>query len=108
MNEEQIKQEITNLKEKINYHAQKYYDEDTSEISDFEYDMLVVELKNLEKEYPNLVEKQSRADKIGGKVKEGFTKVTHKVSLQSLQDVFSYEELRAFLEKCRGRRPRQP
>lgn len=96
MNKEQAKKRIQELREKTEYYAKKYYDDDNPEISDFEYDMLMVELRNLEKEYPELITKESLTQKVGGHVKEGFEKVTHEVPLQSLQDVFSLEDVEDF------------
>lgn len=96
MNKKQAKEKIEELRKKAEYYAEKYYDEDNPEISDFEYDMLMVELRNLEKEYPEFVSKESLTQKIGGHVKEGFRKVTHEIPLQSLQDVFSLEEVEEF------------
>ncbi len=96
MNKNQAKERIEELRKKTEYYAQKYYDEDNPEISDFEYDMLMVELRNLEKEYPEFISKDSLTQKVGGTVKEGFEKVTHEVPLQSLQDVFSIEEVEEF------------
>ena len=63
--------------------------------------MLMNELKNLEKQFPNLVTKDSLTQKVGGTVKEGFEKVTHEVPLQSLQDVFDFEDLRSFDERMK-------
>ena len=96
MNKEQAKKRIKELREKTEYYAGKYYDEDKPEISDFEYDMLMVELRNLEKQFPEFKSKESLTQKVGGHVKEGFQKVTHEVPLQSLQDVFSIEEVEEF------------
>ena len=59
MNKEQAKKRIEELNKLTAYHAKKYYDDDDPEISDFEYDMLMVELRNLEKEYPEFIEKES-------------------------------------------------
>lgn len=101
MNENEAKIRIEELRKTIEYHARKYYDEDKPEISDFEYDMLMNELKNLEKQFPNLITKDSLTQRVGGHVKEGFTEVTHEVPLQSLQDVFSFEELKEFDERVR-------
>ena len=84
------------IKRKDRILCKKYYDDDNPEISDFEYDMLMVELRNLEKEYPELITKESLTQKVGGHVKEGFEKVTHEVPLQSLQDVFSLEDVEDF------------
>ncbi len=96
MNKENAKKRIKELKEKTEYYAHKYYDDDNPEISDFEYDMLMLELRNLENQFPDLITKDSLTQKVGGNVKEGFEKVEHEVPLQSLQDVFSIEELRLF------------
>lgn len=99
MNKKQAKERIEELRKKTEYYAKKYYDDDNPEISDFEYDMLMVELRNLEKEFPEYQSKESLTQKVGGHVKEGFTKVTHEVPLQSLQDVFSIEEVEDYIKK---------
>ena len=96
MNKTEAKKRIEQLRKETSYHAKKYYDEDEPEISDFEYDMLMLELRNLEKKYPELISENSLTQKIGGTVKEGFQKVTHEVPLQSLQDIFNFEDLYAF------------
>ena len=96
MNKDQAKKRIDELNKLTKYYAEKYYDDDKPEISDFEYDMLMVELRNLEKEYPEFISSESLTQKVGGHVKEGFEKVEHVVPLQSLQDVFSFDEVRAF------------
>ena len=101
MNKEQAKKRIDELNKLTAYYAKKYYDDDDPEISDFEYDMLMVELKNLEKEYPEFIEKESLTQHVGGNVKEGFEKVEHEVPLQSLQDIFNFEELYAFGERVK-------
>ena len=96
MEKKQAKERIEELRKQTQYYANKYYDEDKPEISDFEYDMLMVELRNLEKQFPEFKSKESLTQKVGGHVKEGFQKVTHEVPLQSLQDVFSIEEVEEF------------
>ena len=96
MDKKQAKKRIDELNKLTRYYATKYYDEDKPEISDFEYDMLMVELRNLEKEFPEYISKDSLTQKVGGTVKEGFEKVKHVVPLQSLQDVFDFEEVEAF------------
>jgi len=101
MEKEQAKKRIDELNKLTAYYATKYYDEDKPEISDFEYDMLMNELKNLEREFPEFVSKSSLTQKVGGTVKEGFAKVEHEVPLQSLQDVFSFEEVQDFDIKMR-------
>ena len=82
-------------------YAKKYYDEDKPEITDYEYDMMMNELKSLEKQFPELIDKESLTQKVGGHVKEGFKQVEHEVPLQSLQDVFSYDELRDFDDRVK-------
>lgn len=99
MNKQEAKKRIEELREQTAYYAKKYYDEDNPEISDFEYDMLMVELRNLENKYPEFISKDSLTQKVGGTVKEGFEKVTHIVPLQSLQDVFDFESIYSFDEK---------
>ena len=101
MNKNDAKKRIEELKEITAYHAKRYYDDDDPEISDFEYDMLMLELKNLEKEHPDLITSDSLTQHVGGTVKEGFEKVEHEVPLQSLQDIFNFEELYAFDERVR-------
>ena len=99
MNKSEAKKRIEELRNQVEYHAKKYYDDDKPEISDFEYDMLMVELRNLEKEFPEFTSKESLTQKVGGHVKAGFKKVIHKVQLQSLQDVFSLEEVEEYINK---------
>ncbi len=96
MNKTEAEKRIIELRAILEYHARKYYDEDSPEISDFEYDMMMNELKNLEREFPEFITKDSLTQKVGGTVKEGFEKVEHEVPLQSLQDVFDYQEIYAF------------
>ena len=101
MNKKQAKKRIDELNELTSYHAKKYYDDDDPEISDFEYDMLMNELKNLEREFPEFINENSLTQKVGGTIKEGFEKVTHEVPLQSLQDIFNFEELYSFDERVK-------
>ncbi len=101
MNKKDARKRIEELKKITAYHAKKYYDEDEPEISDFEYDMLMLELKNLENEFPEFITSDSLTQHVGGNVKEGFEKVEHEVPLQSLQDIFNFEELYAFDERVR-------
>lgn len=99
MNEKQAQKRIKELRETTAYHAKRYYDDDEPEISDFEYDMLMNELKNLERQFSQFITDDSLTQKVGGTVKEGFTKVEHIVPLQSLQDIFSFGELEEFNER---------
>lgn len=96
-----IEKKYNELKDKINYYASKYYNDDEPEISDFEYDMLMVELRNIEKEHPELIAKDSPTQVIvaTGKVNEKFSEVVHEVPLQSLQDVFNLEDIKEFLNR---------
>ena len=96
MNKKQAKERIEYLRKTVEYHAKRYYDDDKPEISDFEYDMLMLELRNLEKDFPEFLSNESLTQKVGGHVKEGFEKVEHEVPLQSLQDVFSLEDVEDF------------
>ena len=96
MNKKEAKERIEYLRKTVEYHARRYYDDDKPEISDFEYDMLMVELRNLEKDFPEFSSADSLTQKVGGHVKEGFEKVEHEVPLQSLQDVFSLEDVEDF------------
>ncbi len=102
MDSKQAKSRMEELYKLTSYYATKYYDEDKPEISDFEYDMLMNELKALEKEFPEFVSKNSLTQKVGGTVKEGFEKIEHVVPLLSLQDVFSFEEVQDFdMKMCK-------
>ncbi len=95
---EQAKKRAEELRPLLKYYTQKYFD-DEQVVSDYEYDMLMRELKQIEKEYPELITKDSPTQKVGASIKKGFEKVTHEVPLQSLQDVFSFEEVEEFEEK---------
>ena len=103
LNKKQAEKRIKELRKLTEYYAQKYYDEDKPEISDFEYDMLMLELRNLEKDFPEFISKDSLTQHVGGKVKEGFQKVEHKIPLLSMQDIFSIDEIMDFVEKIRNR-----
>lgn len=92
-----VKARIDELTEKLKYYNQKYYMEALSEITDYEYDMLQRELKSLENEYPKYAHPDSPTVNVGGSVEMRlFTPVEHSVKMESLQDAFSFEELRAF------------
>ena len=96
--EEQIKE----LRDKINYHSDRYYNQDNPEISDYEFDMLMQQLKKLEKEHPELVTKDSPTQHVGGMAKRtAGILVHHNVPMLSLQDVFSKEEVVDFVEQMR-------
>ena len=101
MDKKQAEKRINELREKTEYYARKYYDDDKPEISDFEYDMMMLELRTLENQYPEFITKTSLTQRVGGTVKEGFQKVEHEVPLQSLQDVFNFEEIESFEERVK-------
>ena len=101
MDKKQAEERIKELRKQTEYHAKKYYDEDKPEISDYEYDMLMLELRTLENQYPDLIDETSLTQKVGGTVKEGLKKVEHEVPLQSLQDVFNFDDIKVFDEKVR-------
>lgn len=92
---------IDDLKSQINYHSNRYYNMDDPEISDYEYDMMMNELKQLEKEFPELVTADSPTQHVGGQALLNlFEKVTHTVQMGSLQDVFDRSELIGFAQRC--------
>lgn len=94
---EKIRERIEELRKSLSYHAQRYYVYDAPEISDYEYDMLYAELLRLEGEHPEYYSPDSPTQRVGGKPLDKFDKVTHTVQMNSLSDVFSYEELNEFL-----------
>lgn len=97
------KNEYDLLCEKIDYHMDRYYNQDSPEISDYEYDQLMIQLKEAEKDHPEWVTPDSPTQKIGGTVKrEAGVKVTHDVPMLSIEDVFSKEEVTAWVEKVRS------
>ena len=102
MNNEEAKHRINELIKSINYHNNKYYNEDSPQISDYEYDMKLRELETLEKIYPNLVDENSPTFKVGGIASSKFKPVKHDVPMQSLHDSFSKDELRNFDARIRN------
>ncbi len=90
---------IKELSDILKYHNRKYYIEDSPEIEDFEYDALLRELEDLEKEFPQFLKEDSPSQNVGGAALRLFTPVEHKVKMESLQDVFSFDEFRTFASK---------
>ncbi len=90
---------IEELSRQLKYHNKKYYIDDAPEIEDFEYDRMLRELEDLEREYPQLLREDSPTQTVGGAANRLFTEVTHSVKMESLQDVFNFDELKAFGEK---------
>ena len=95
-----IQNEYKELVKTLNYHAKRYYDEDTPEISDYEYDMMNNRLKEIERSYPSIVSPDSPSLRVGWKASKG-KKVKHNVPMLSLQDVFSKEEVYEFVNSMR-------
>jgi DNA ligase (NAD+) len=97
-NIKEIKAELSELRRKIRTYSKQYYDENASDISDYDFDMLMQRLKKIEAEYPELITKNSPTQKVGGTAqREVGVLVPHDVPMLSLQDVFSEEEIRAFV-----------
>ena len=91
-----IQKRIQELSELLEYHSKKYYVEDNPEISDYEYDMMLRELENLEKDHPEYISPLSPTQRVGGKAVDGFSEVVHEVPMESLQDAFSEAEIYDF------------
>ena len=91
-----VEKEIAQLRKEINYHSKLYYVYDAPVISDYDFDMLMQRLKTLEAEHPELVTPDSPTQRVGGQALSQFTPVQHQVPLESLTDVFSYDELFSF------------
>jgi len=96
---EEAKRRAQELRKRIRHAAELYYNQDAPEISDFEYDAMFEELKSLEAAFPEIDTPDSPTHKVGGTASEKFEKVTHPVKMGSLSDVFSEEELTAFLTR---------
>ena len=97
----EIIEKVKKLREEIEKHNYNYYVLDNPTIDDYDYDMMMRELKHLEAEYPELADPNSPTQRVGGEALNQFEKVEHRVQMGSLQDVFSYEELQNFTERCR-------
>lgn len=88
-----IKEKIENLRTTLRYHSDRYYNDDAPEIEDYEYDMMMRELKGLEEKYPEFDSADSPTKRVGGKADNSFASVEHTVRMESLQDAFSKEEI---------------
>ncbi|MBQ6847186.1 MAG: NAD-dependent DNA ligase LigA [Oscillospiraceae bacterium] len=93
---DEIIKELQKLREELWEHNRRYYVEDAPSISDYDYDMLMRRLKEIEGKYPELITPDSPTQRVGGEVLSAFESVTHEVPMDSLQDVFSKEELSEF------------
>ena len=90
------------LTEQLNYHNNRYYNLDSPEISDYEYDMMLRELENIEASFPELVNADSPTQLVGGSKGEKFSPVVHTVVMESLHDSFSHDEIYDFDRKVRA------
>ena len=93
----EILNEIKKLRETLTYHAKRYYVYDDPEISDYEYDMMYARLLKLESEHPEYYDASSPTQRVGGKALDKFDKVSHTTIMNSLSDVFSFDEINEFL-----------
>ena len=99
-------QEILELRRELNQANYEYYVKDAPTMSDYDYDHKLRRLEELEGAHPELITPDSPTQRVGGKALESFTQVTHRVPLESLQDVFDFDELRAFDQRVRGVEPK--
>jgi DNA ligase (NAD+) len=92
----EIQKKIESLRDQIRHHEYRYFVLDDPEISDFDFDKLVEQLKKLEAEHPELITSDSPTQRVGGKPREGVVKVEHSSPMLSLDNTYSEEELRAW------------
>jgi len=92
---------IKKLREEIKYHEKKYYVDNDPQISDYEFDLLVKELENLENQFPDLITPESPTQRVGEQPLAGFASVTHRMPMLSLDNCYSIEELREFEERIK-------
>ena len=99
-------EEYQALKDQIEYHMDRYYNQDSPEISDYEYDLLMQQLKAAERQNPQWITPDSPSQKVGGTVKRSAgVKVTHRVPMLSIEDVFEEDDVRAWVEKVKAVHP---
>ena len=96
------KEKLNSLKQQVAYHSDLYYNQNRTEISDYDYDMLMQQIKSIEMEYPQLITEDSPTQTVQGFANSTFEKVTHTVKMESLQDAFSYDELRDFDQRVKA------
>ena len=94
--------EIQRLRQELEQAGYQYYVKDDPIISDYEYDHKLRRLEELEALHPETITPDSPTQRVGGQALESFSQVEHKVPLESLQDVFDFEELQAFDQRVRG------
>lgn len=101
MDNNRILSEINELKEQIDIWAKEYYQNDNPSVSDYDYDMAMNRLKELEREYPQFITEDSPTQRVGGEASNLFAKVEHTVQMGSLQDLFSFKEIEEFDQRVR-------
>ncbi|MBQ8688085.1 MAG: NAD-dependent DNA ligase LigA [Ruminococcus sp.] len=101
MQKEEAKKRIEALSRELEMHNYRYYILNDPSVSDYTYDEKMRELRSLEAEYPDLLLPASPSQRVGGGASSTFEKVTHAVQMASLQDVFSFEEVAAFVQRCK-------
>ena len=104
-NKRQAQEMIRQLREQIEHHNHLYYDLDQPELSDYDYDQLMLRLRTLEAQFPDLASADSPARRVGGQVSRDLTAVSHYVPMLSLQDVFSLDDARQFVVRMLKNRP---
>ncbi len=102
MNIKEAEIKAKELRDFLNYHSKKYYVDDDPQISDFEYDKALRELENLEEAFPSVMTPDSPTQRVGGMADNRFEEVVHTVPMESLQDAFSFDELRSFESRIYG------
>lgn len=100
MDEKLAQDRIKKLRQKIEQYNREYYEQDNPTVTDYTYDMLMRELEQLESAFPKFAKEDSPTKYVGGAPSRTFEKVPHTVQMMSLQDVFSYEEMDAFVKRC--------
>ena len=103
----QAAQKIQKLREEIKYHEKKYYVDNDPQISDYEFDLLVKELEEYERQFPKLITPESPTQRVGEQPLEGFVSVPHRTPMLSLDNCYSVEELREFEERIQKLLPSQ-
>lgn len=96
MNYEDTVKRAEKLRKDLNYYSYRYYVDNENDIDDYEYDMMMRELKAIEEEYPELITPDSPTHRVGGEATNMFESVAHTVKMESLQDAFSFDEIRDF------------
>ncbi|MBO7310873.1 MAG: NAD-dependent DNA ligase LigA, partial [Clostridia bacterium] len=95
----EIQARVEKLRKDLTYHSERYYVYDDPIISDYEYDMMYAELVRIEEEYPELYDTTSPTVRVGGRALDKFDKVEHAYRMDSLSDVFSFDELEDFCKR---------